>query len=79
MYEKIKKMRNQVLGELEHIPKGLFPQGELRMCYWGMRMHSLSDKVSEKKTPREVLQEGISLLKKNYPNFEFKYDKKFFN
>ena len=71
-------MRKLVLGEIEHIPKGPLPQGELRMCYWGMRMHSLSDKVAEKKTPHEVLKEGLSLLEKNYPNFEFKYDKNFF-
>lgn len=78
MFLKIRKMRKKVLKELEHIPKGPFPQGELRAYYWGMRMHSLSDKSADKKTAKEVLQDGISLLNKDYPDFEFKYDVEFF-
>ena len=72
-------MRKKVLKELEHIPKGPFPQGELRAYYWGMRMHSLSDKTIDKKTAKEVLKDGISFLRKDYPGFEFKYDKGIFN
>lgn len=78
MFSKIREMRKKVLSELEHIPKKPFPQGELRAYYWGMRMHSLSDKTAEKKTAKEVLQDGISFLKKDYPDFKFKYDENFF-
>lgn len=78
MFLKIREMRGKVLKELEYIPKGPFPQGELRAYYWGMRMHSLSDKTANKKTAKEVLQDGILFLKKDYPDFEFKYDVKFF-
>lgn len=78
MPTKLKQMRNKVLEELEHIPKRPYPQGELRSYYWGMRMHSLSDKTLDKKTAKEVLQDGISFLKKDYPDFEFSYDQEFF-
>lgn len=75
---KLKQMRKKVLEELEHIPKGSLPQGELRAMYWMQRMNSLGKKTKVNKIAEEVLEECISYLKKDYPNFEFKYDKEFF-
>lgn len=79
MFSKIREMRKIVLKELEHIPKGPFPQGELRAVYWGMRMNSLGKKAKAKKTAKEVLEECLSVLRKDYSDFEFEYDGKFFN
>ena len=79
MFDKIRSMRKLVLEELEHIPKKPYPQGYLRAYYWGMRMNSLSDKTLEKKTAKEVLKEGILFFKKDYPDYDFKYDKEFFS
>jgi hypothetical protein len=42
-------------------------------------MHSLGRKTTTTQTTREVLDKCIVYLKKEYPNFEFKYDKEFFN
>lgn len=78
MFKKIESMRKIVLEELKHISKGAYPQGLLRAYYWGMRMNSLSDKTVNKKTAKEILQDGILFLRKDYPDFEFKYDEEFF-
>jgi len=78
MFLKIREMREKALKELEHIPKGPLPQGELRAIYWAKRMHSLSEKNPIKQTAKEVLHECINFLKKDYPDFEFKYDEEFF-
>ena len=79
MFEKVKNMRKIVLDELKHIPKAAFPQGFLRAYYWDMRMNSLSDKTENKKTPKEILKDGIDYLRKDYPDYDFKYDKEFFS
>ncbi|MFQ6115843.1 MAG: hypothetical protein ACE5NG_17420 [bacterium] len=79
MPQKLKQMREIVLGELEHIPKWPEPQGELRMIYWGRRMHSLGRKVNRQKTAKEVLEESITSLRRDYPDFKFQYDEQFFN
>jgi len=79
MTNKLKKMREKVKNELEHIPDWPEPQSELRMIYNASRMHSLGDKVVHKQTAKEVLEGCISRLKENYPNFQFKYDEYFFN
>jgi predicted RNA binding protein with dsRBD fold (UPF0201 family) len=75
---KAKKMRKCVLEELNHIPKEPLPQGELRAMYWTQRMHSLDRKTTIAQTAREVLEKCIAYLKKDHPNFEFKYDEEFF-
>jgi len=74
-------MQEKVKDELEHIPDwpDPEPQNELRMIYNASRMHSLGDKVVRKQTAKEVLEECISRLKEDYPNFQFKYDEDFFN
>jgi len=79
MSSKLKKMQEQVKEELEHIPDWPEPQNELREIYWTRRMRSLGKKAVSKQTPREVLEKCISDLKKDYPNFQFKYDEDFFN
>ena len=79
MLERLKKMRSIVLNELKYIPKGAFPQGELRAMYWMQRMHSLGKKVTEKRSAKDVIQSCIEYLKEDYPNYIFQYDKNFFN
>jgi len=79
MPQKLKQMREIVLRELEHIPKWPEPQRDLRMVYWSRRMHSLGRKTKWQRTAKEVLEESISLLKEDYPEFKFQYDKQFFS
>ena len=78
MFEKLKAMRQKVLKELEHIPKGNNAQNELRLIYFNRRMHSLGRKANEEKTAKDVLIESIALIKEDYPNFEPRYDREFF-
>jgi len=78
MSTKLKQMRECVLIELNYISKGPLPQGELRAMYWMQRMHSLGRKSTITQTAREVLDSCITYLRKDYPNFKFKYDKRFF-
>ena len=56
---KIKTNEKKVLGELEHIPKGPLPQGELKAMYWMQRMHGLDKKAKGNKTVKEVLEKCI--------------------
>lgn len=79
MPSKLKQMRITVKEELEHIPKGPEPQSELRMVYWSRRMHSLGERAKSRQTAKEVLEECINYLRKDYPNFEFQHDLEFFN
>jgi hypothetical protein len=75
----LKEMRDQVLQELEHIPKHpKHCQSELRMSYFMSRMHSLGKKAKEEKTAFDVLQECIDHLKKEFPTADFCYDLSFF-
>jgi hypothetical protein len=76
--DKLKKMRELVMAELDHIPKWPEPQRELRMIYWRRRMHSLGRKVNKQKTAKEVLEESIDSLRGDYSDVEFDYDKQFF-
>jgi hypothetical protein len=80
MIDRMRQMRETVRKELVHIPDYPPPQGELRMVYWGRRMHSLGKKAArDPHTAKEVLEESIAYLKKYYSNFAFQYDKKFFD
>lgn len=74
----LKLMRQTVLEELEHIPRGGDAQNELRLIYFSRRMHSLGKKARERKTAKEVLMESITRIKGDHPNFEPEYDKEFF-
>ena len=79
MPTKLRRMREKVLDELKHIPKGALPEGELRAMYWMQRMHSLGKKVTNEQTTKQVLEKSLTYLKKDYPDFEFKYNKEFFD
>jgi hypothetical protein len=51
------------------------------MFYWPMRMNSLGKKATEataKKKKEEILKEAVNEVRKNYPDFEPKYDRDFF-
>jgi hypothetical protein len=75
---KLKQMREIVLAELKHIPDWPVHQGELRMQYWSLRMHSLGKKVKIRKSAKEVLDECIADLGSQYPGAEFEYNRDFF-
>ena len=75
---KLKQMRETVLSELGHIPEWPKPQGELRMLYWGLRMHSLGKRVKIIKSAKEVLDECIVDLESQYPGAKFEYNRDFF-
>ena len=79
MTNKLKKMQEKVKEELKHIPDWPEPQGELRMIYQTRRMHSLSEKVKTKQTAKKILEDCISRLKDDYPDFQFNFDEDFFN
>ena len=79
MSQTLKQMRATVLAELNHIPKGPAPQGELRMVYWTLRMRSLGRRADRRKTAKEVLEESIASLRGDYPGFKFEYDEQFFS
>lgn len=79
MPDKLKQMRQKVRNELKHISEGTVRDRELRKEYWKRRMHSLGKKADMPKTHKEVLEESISALREDYPDFKFEYDKDFFN
>lgn len=72
---KKESMLTAAMMELEHIPKGRFPQGIFRGTYYWLRMNSLKTGVGTKK---EILAKAIESIKKDYPDFEPTYDKNFF-
>ena len=75
----LKEMREKVLNELEYVDKRpKLQQSELRAAYWSKRMHSLGKKAKGEKTAFEVLQECIEFIQREYPGFEFRYNKTFF-
>ena len=77
---KLRKMREQVKEELNFIPRGDSDQNTLRQLYWTFRMRSLGKKPYEykDKSRGEILQICISMIRDEYPDFEAKYNKKFF-
>ncbi|MBA7514933.1 hypothetical protein ES705_06970 [subsurface metagenome] len=79
MVDKQKQMIDIMLKELKHIPEWSKPQRQLRLIYSRNRMRSLGKKAEMPKTPKEVLEESISALRGEYPDFKFEYDQEFFN
>jgi hypothetical protein len=74
------EMREQVLAEMEHIPRRPKQhQSDLRMAYWLLRMNSLGKNAEGKKTAADVLQASIANVRQQHPDFEPKYDEKFFS
>lgn len=76
---KLKEMRKHVKEELEHIPKGNFPQNQLRQVYWMTRMHSLGKNSQNTDTKEDVLRTSVVFVKKDYPDFVPQYDTDFFS
>lgn len=77
---KLQEMREKVLAEMERIPRRPKPaQSFLRMLYFTSRMHSLGKHASKQQSPSQVLKECIDFLKKEHPDFEFFYDRAFFD
>jgi hypothetical protein len=73
------EMRQQVLAELEHIPRHPKEhQSELRMGYWLVRMNSLGKKATGKKSATDVLEECLADLRQRHPDYTPRYDEKFF-
>ena len=73
------EMREQVLAEMDHIPRHPKQhQSALRMAYWLLRMKSLGKKAVAKQTAMDVLRECIEYVRERHPDFEPKYDEKFF-
>ncbi len=70
--------KQKFLEEWEHIPKGSPPQEKLREMYWKQRWSTLSEQATNVQAPKELLDKCITHLKKDCPDFEFKYDKEFF-
>jgi hypothetical protein len=48
------------------------------MSYWLLRMQSLGKKAKAKKTAADVLWESVAFVRERQPDFEPKYDEKFF-
>jgi hypothetical protein len=73
---KREEMARIVKSELEHIPKGSkgSTQNRLRLYYNAWRRRDLL----RRKSKEETLEEAIKMLKKNYPNFNPKFDRNFF-
>jgi len=75
----LRKMREHVLAEMDHIPKHPKQhQSDLRMVYWLRRMRSLGKKAKEKKSASQVLRESIEDVRQTHSDFEAKFDAKFF-
>ena len=64
--------------ELKHIPRGLrgSAQNKLRLYYNGMRRHDLS--INPKIPARESLKKALERLRKDYPDYPFRYNAEFF-
>jgi hypothetical protein len=75
--EKLKKMREKVADELEHIPRGSFEQNMFRGFFQSLRMNSLG-RSPQYSNLKEVLDACLKALSKSYPNFDPQYDKEFF-
>lgn len=77
--EKLRKMREKVEKELEHIPRGTFEQNMLRSFFQSLRMNSLGKNAEVADNKEAVLNASIAAIKKQYPKFEPQYDRDFFN
>lgn len=76
--DKLKQMRLTVKDELNYIPKGNEAQNELRMLYFGERMHSLGKKAKEPTTKEKVLERCIGVVEERHPGFKPKCNPKKF-
>jgi len=67
----------QIKQDLTHIPRGVkgSPQNILRMQYAIVRRHDISKTT---KTKEDTLREAIIIVKKQFPDFQPKYDATYF-
>jgi hypothetical protein len=75
---KLKEMREQVKGEMEHIPRGSSLQNMLRLYYQPLRMNSLGKKAQIDATKEDILLQSIDAVKEEHPEFIPQYNTKFF-
>ena len=76
--EKLKKMRDIVGEDLEHIPRFGFEQNMFRQLYAALRMNSLGRKAQYPNSKTEVLRACVKEYKKTYPKFKPKFDEAYF-
>ena len=71
------EINSQVNDDLKHIPRDAkgYPQNFLRLYYSDIRRHDISKTTKTKET---TLQEAIAQVKKQFPDFQPKYDKEYF-
>ena len=72
---KEKEINSQVDADLKHISRGAFPQNLLRLYYSDNRRSDLSNTTKTKET---TLREAITQVKKQFLDFQSKYDSNYF-
>ena len=73
-----KQMREQVLVELGHIPKGNLDQSLLRMAYEVARLNSLGGRSQVGGTRGDVLRFSVAQVRRGSPGAPLAYDAVFF-
>jgi hypothetical protein len=63
----------QVLAELEHIPRGDFNQNLFRALYEQRRLHVLSRRATERLSAHEVVERAAAAVREHEPAFEPQY------
>jgi hypothetical protein len=76
--EKLKKMREIVSEDLEHIPRFGIDQNLFRQMYSAVRMNSLGRKAEVPDSKVEVLGACIKYYKKTKPDFKPQFDEAYF-
>lgn len=76
--EKLKKMRDIVSEDLEHIPRFGYEQNHFRQLYSALRMNSLGRKAEYPDSKTEVLRASIKEYRKTNPDFKPKFDEAYF-
>ena len=76
---KREEMNRIVQSELKHIPRGLrgSTQNILRLYYNSIRRHDLS--INSKTTAKESLEKALEYLRKQYPDYLFRFETEFFH
>ena len=77
-YMNLADMRSVVRTELAHIPDWPYPQRELRMAYWNMRMANLGRKRQVEGSALDIVRQCIGLLERHHPGHSFEYDEPYF-
>jgi len=75
---KLKRMRDTVSEDLEHIPRFGFEQNLFRQLYSALRMNSLGRKAQCANSKTEVLKACIREYKRTNPDFKPAFDQAYF-